>query len=147
MTISCLLGLVNIGSSVALNGIISMAVSGLYLSYLVVAALLLYRRCTGTISRFNDGEGADGLINVPGAKLVWGPFRVPGIAGFLINGYAVIYQIIVVFFSFWPTQMDVDQTTMNFSVVGTVGTILLATIYYVVRARKVYVGPVIELHQ
>lgn len=96
MTICCLLGLVNIGSSVALNGILSMAVSGIYLSYLIVGSLLLYRRCTGAISRFNDGE--DMLVNVPGAKLMWGPFRVPGFLGILVNGYAVVYMTIVVFF-------------------------------------------------
>lgn len=142
MTICCLLGLVNIGSSVALNGILSMAVSGIYLSYLIVGCLLLYRRCTGAISRYSDGE--DMLINVPGAKLMWGPFHVPGIFGILVNGYAVIYMTIVVFFSFWPSTMSVGQQTMNFSVVGTMGTIVLAIIYYVLRARKVYKGPVME---
>ncbi|UCK58900.1 hypothetical protein AFCA_001733 [Aspergillus flavus] len=145
MTVAALLGLVNIGSAVALNGIISMAVSGIYLSYLIVAILLLYRRCTGEISLYSDGE--DMLVNVPGAKLMWGPFHIRGIFGTLINGYAVIYMIIVVFFSFWPSQMSVDKTTMNFSVVGTIGTIILALIYYVFRARHVYTGPVIELHR
>ncbi|OGM50766.1 choline transport protein [Aspergillus bombycis] len=145
MTVACLLGLVNIGSDVALNGIISMAVSGIYLSYLIVASLLLYRRCTGQISLYHDGE--DMLVNVPGAKLMWGPFHVRGIFGTLINGYAVIYMTIVVFFSFWPTQMSVDKTTMNFSVVGTIGTVILALIYYVFRARHVYTGPIVELHR
>ncbi|KAE8353471.1 amino acid/polyamine transporter I [Aspergillus coremiiformis] len=145
MTIACLLGLVNIGSKVALNGIVSMTVSGMYLSYLIVATLLLYRRYTGEIARYNDSE--DMLVNVPGAKLMWGPFHVPGIFGTLINGYAVIYMIIVVFFSFWPTTMSVDKTTMNFSVVGTGGTVILALVYYMLRARHVYTGPVIELHR
>ncbi|RJE20120.1 Amino acid permease [Aspergillus sclerotialis] len=143
MTVSCLLGLINIGSAVALNDILSMAVSGIYLSYLISGSLLLWRRCTGAISQYSDGE--DMLINVPGAKLMWGPFRVPGILGILVNGYAVIYMVIVIFFSFWPTQMSVDPTTMNFSVVGTMGTIILAIIYYALRARKVYQGPVMEL--
>jgi amino acid transporter len=143
MTVCCLLGLINIGSSVALNAVVSMAVSGLYLSYLMVGSLLLYRRCTGAISQYDHGE--DGVINVPGAKLAWGPFHVPGIWGTAVNTYAVIYMVIVVFFSFWPSQMSVNKTTMNFSVVGTVGTILLALLYYVLRARKVYTGPVMEV--
>ncbi|PKX97799.1 putative GABA permease [Aspergillus novofumigatus IBT 16806] len=143
MTVCCLLGLINIGSSVALNAVVSMAVSGLYLSYLMVGSLLLYRRCTGAISQHDHGE--DGVINVPGAKLAWGPFHVPGIWGTAVNTYAVIYMVIVVFFSFWPSQMSVNKTTMNFSVVGTVGTILLALLYYVLRARKVYTGPVMEV--
>ncbi|BCS19099.1 putative GABA permease [Aspergillus puulaauensis] len=148
MTVCCLLGLINIGSSVALNAVVSMAVSGLYLSYLTVGSLLLYRRYTGAISAYHKGEnGASGVevVNVPGAKLVWGPFHVPGIWGDAINTYAVVYMVIVVFFSFWPSQMDVDKATMNFSIVGTGGTIILALLYYGLRARKVYEGPVMEV--
>ncbi|KAL4794299.1 amino acid/polyamine transporter I [Aspergillus venezuelensis] len=145
MSITCLIGLINIGSSVALNAVVSMAVSGLYLSYLTVGALLLYRRCTGAISTFAT-SGDTAITNVPGAKLVWGPFRIPGIWGIAVNAYAVVYMIIVVFFSFWPSQMQgINKGNMNFSVVGTVGTILLAVVYYVVRAKKVYTGPVVEV--
>lgn len=141
MTISWLLGLINIGSAVALEDILSMAVSGIYLSYLMVSSLLLYRRCKGHIYKYND---SDGTINVPGAKLVWGPFHVPGVFGTLVNAYAIVYIFIVVFFSFWPPQMSPTVTTMNFSVVGTVGTIILAVVYYLVRARNFYTGPVLE---
>ncbi|KAI9931981.1 hypothetical protein MW887_009482 [Aspergillus wentii] len=143
MTIACLLGLINIGSSVALNDILSMAVSGLYASYLTVASLLLYRRIKGDISIYDTNDTSP--MNVPGARLVWGPFRVPGIWGILLNGYAVIYMIIVVFFSFWPTSMQVEVESMNYSVVGTVGTVILAVVYYFIRARRVYTGPVVEV--
>lgn len=142
MAVACLLGLINIGSSVALNGILSMAVSGMYLSYLIVGAMLLHRRCTGAVSRSSDAS--DLRKNVPGAQLVWGPFHVPGIWGIMVNGYAVVHMTIVVFFSLWPTEIPVTVTNMNFSVVGTMGTILLALVYYVLRARKVYQGPIIE---
>lgn len=138
-----LLALINIGSAVALNDVLSMAVSGVYSSYLVVGILLLYRRCRGDIVLFNDDESI--RINAPGARLVWGPFRVPGIWGILINGYAIVFMIIVIFFSFWPVTMNPDVTTMNYTVVGVVGTLVLAIIYYFLRARKVYQGPVIEL--
>ncbi|KAL4880406.1 amino acid/polyamine transporter I [Aspergillus karnatakaensis] len=156
-SVTCALGLINIGSSVALNGIISMAVSGVYLSYLTVGVLLLWRRCTGAITltpplpTFTPEQpDPDPIVlvnvNVPGAKLVWGPFHVPGIWGIAINAYAVVFMIIVVFFSFWPsTYSGVTEKTMNFSVVGTVGTVILAVLYYVVRARRVYQGPVMEV--
>lgn len=142
VSVACLLGLINIGSSVALDDVLYMAVSGLYLSYFTVGSLLLYRRCKGHISRSNDH---DEIINVPGAKLVWGSFHVPGMWGILINGYAVIYMIIVIFFSFRPTERAVTAESMNYSVVGTLGTIILALVYYALRARKIYRGPVIEL--
>ncbi|KAJ5113581.1 amino acid/polyamine transporter I [Penicillium angulare] len=142
MTISFLLALINIGSAVALNDVVSMAVSALYLSYLLVGSLLLYRRCKGEISLFSEND--DMAVNIPGAKLVWGPFRVPGIWGILVNLYAVIYSIIVIFFSFWPSTMHPEVSEMNYSVVGTVGTIVLAMIYYFIRARHIYQGPVLE---
>lgn len=113
----------------------------MYLSYLIVSSLLLYRRCKGDIYGHNDTDGA---INVPGARLVWGPFHLPGLLGAIVNAYAVVYIVIVVFFSFWPPHMMPTVTTMNYSVVGTFGTIILAAVYYLVRARKMYTGPVLE---
>ncbi|KAJ5098931.1 amino acid/polyamine transporter I [Penicillium argentinense] len=142
-TISWLLALINIGSSVALNDILSMAVSGLYSSYLIVTILLLVRRVKGDVARYNDDE--DEIINLPGKKLVWGPFHVPGIWGIAVNSFAVIYIIIVIFFSFWPTAMNPSVTDMNYSVVGWGGVLFLATLYYVVRARHIYTGPVVEV--
>lgn len=77
MTVAWLLGLINLGSAVALDNITSMAVSGLYTSYLIVAVLLLYRRCPGDIAAY--GENDETVINVPSAPLVWEPFHVPDI--------------------------------------------------------------------
>ncbi|KAJ5468866.1 hypothetical protein N7475_006618 [Penicillium sp. IBT 31633x] len=140
--IACLLALINIGSPVAFNNLCSMSISGLYLSYMVVGGLLLWRRCTGGIS---NSRGSDSeVVNTAGAKLVWGPFHLPGIWGILINTWALVYMTIAVFFTFWPTSWVVNYQTMNYSVVGTFGTILLSLFYYYVRAKKVYSGPVME---
>ncbi|KAF9890416.1 hypothetical protein FE257_006084 [Aspergillus nanangensis] len=117
--IACLLALINIGSAVAFNALVSMSISGLYLSYMVVAGLLLYRRCTGGISSSKHGSGMDTIVNTAGARLVWGPFHLPGIWGILVNAFAIIYMIIAVFFSFWPPMMEVGVQTFNFSIVGT----------------------------
>ena len=119
-----------------------MAISGLYLSYMVVGGLLLWRRCTGGFSSVRSSDSA--IINTAGAKLVWGPFHLPGIWGILINTWALVYMTIAVFFSFWPPAWVVTVQTMNFSVVGTMGTIILSLFYYYVRARKVYSGPIME---
>jgi amino acid transporter len=142
----CLLALINIGSSVAFNDLVAMSISGLYLSYMVVAALLLYRRCTGGIS--NARSSGHGLVNVPGSVCAWGPFHLPGIAGIAgiaVNSFALIYMTIAVFFSFWPPSWAVTVQTMNFSVVGTFGVIILSLVYYAARARHVYDGPVVEI--
>ncbi|KAF7588880.1 hypothetical protein BBP40_005065 [Aspergillus hancockii] len=145
--ISLLLNLINIGSSVAFNSLVAMSTSGLYLSYMAVAGLLLYRRCTGGILSRNSnrsGVESDTIINTAGAQLVWGPFHVGGIWGILINAFSLIYMFIATFFSFWPPNNHADVQSMNYSVVGTGGTIILSLLYYFVRARRVYSGPVVE---
>ncbi|KAJ5674585.1 choline transport protein [Penicillium maclennaniae] len=139
----CLLALINVGSSVAFNDLVAMSISGLYLSYMVVAGLLLYRRCTGGISNARNSD--HGLVNVPGSVCAWGPFHLPGIAGIAVNTFALIYMTIAVFFSFWPPSWAVTVQSMNFSVVGTFGVIILSLVYYAVRARHVYDGPVVEI--
>ncbi|KAJ5726780.1 hypothetical protein N7493_005807 [Penicillium malachiteum] len=119
-----------------------MAVSGLYLSYLIVLSLLLYRRVQGQICRSSDSS--DEIVNVPGAKLVWGPFHCPGIWGTLVNALAVCYCLIVVFFSFWPRQMHPGVTEMNWSALSIGCSILLTIKYYFARARRIYQGPIQE---
>lgn len=81
-----------------MDNIVSMAVSAIYLSYLMVSVLLFVCCVRCDISLYNDSE--DEIINVLGAKLVWGPFRCPSILGTIINSYAIIYITIVIFFSF-----------------------------------------------
>ncbi|KAL3482413.1 amino acid/polyamine transporter I [Aspergillus californicus] len=142
-TVSMLLALIPMGSAVAFNQLCAMSISGLYLSYILVAALLLWRRLTNGIALTTDTDTNE-PVNTIGAKLVWGPFRVAGIWGVLINIFAIVYALIAVFFSFWPSYTPVTVETMNFSVVGTVSVIILSIVYYFLRARHVYTGPVIE---
>lgn len=125
-----------------MEDVVSMAVSGIYFSYVMVAILLFNRRIRGDIAQFNDST--DDIVNVPGAKLVWGPFHCPGFIGHFINFYAICYLSIVIFFSFWPSAMDVTIKTMNWSVLAIGGSMFLAVVYYVLRARHVYAGPLCE---
>lgn len=105
--------------------------------------MLLYRRMKGDISFSNDTE--NDIVNVPGAKLVWGSFYCPGVYGVVVNMIAVAYTLLVVFFSFWPSKMSPNTREMNWSVVGTGGTSALAIAYYFIRARYTYTGPVMEI--
>lgn len=139
---SLLISLIDIGSEIAHTVIISIAIPGWYSSYLIVEILLLYRRCRGQIALYADND--DTKINIPGERLVWGQFRVPGIWGILVNCYALLYTIIVIFFSFWPSKMRPTAADMNYSVVSTGGTVLFAIVYYISKARYVYRGPIKE---
>lgn len=57
----------------------------------------------------------------------------------------VIYITIVAFFRFWPTQVNPTVTALNYSVVGIFGTAISAVIYYVLGARKAYIGPIVDV--
>lgn len=78
------------------------------------------------------------------APLIWGPWKVPGVLGTINNAYACVYMLFVLFWSVWPSEIPVDYTTMNYSIVVTGGVLILSGIWYFVRARKEYQGPLID---
>ncbi|KAK3116738.1 hypothetical protein LTR53_002571 [Teratosphaeriaceae sp. CCFEE 6253] len=85
-----------------------------------------------------------GHIEVANARLIWGPWHLPGILGIINNAYACAYMIFVIFWSVWPPATPVTASTMNYSVVVTGGVVILSTIWYFVRGRKEYKGPLID---
>lgn len=52
---------------------------------------------------------------------------------------------VVVFFSFWPTQRPVTAANMNYAVLITGAIVIISLVYYLVWARRVYTGPVVEV--
>lgn len=144
-TFSLLIGLISIGSPVAFNDVISLTVNGLYASYFVACALLLWRRCEGSIQDATQPANSN-TTNLPGSpgNLVWGPWRVPEPFGTAVNAFACIYLVVVFFFTFWPPATPVTPDTMNFSslVMGFVA--IMSALYYAIRARKTYTGPVVD---
>ena len=140
-TVSCVIGLINIGSATAFNDVISLGVSSLYASYVLTEALLLYHRLRGTILHPSQMANTTWHAN----ELVWGPFHVPGLWGILLNAFGVGYGIIVFVFSFFPQTVSPDAAHMNFSYLMTGGIMLFAVVYYGLYARKVYAGPVVEV--
>ena len=137
--VACLIGLINIGSATAFNDVISLGVSSLYASYTITESLFLWRRITGAI-RLPGNHDSD-----EPNQLIWGPFHLRGIFGTLVNLFAVIFGIIIFFFSFWPVATPVTAAHMNFSVLMTGSVILFAVFYYVVWAKRSYQGPMVEV--
>lgn len=147
---SVLMGLISIGSPVAFNDVISLTVNGLYASYFIACILLLWRRCTNSIkdpSEIDANDNRPRNTNLPGAagNLVWGPWRVPEPYGTLVNISACMYLVVIFFFTFWPPAIPVTPDTMNYSslVMGCVA--IFSGLYYVLRAHKVYTGPVVDI--
>lgn len=145
--IAALLALVNLGSTSAFNGVISVSIAGLFSSYLLTSSLLLYRRCTGAIAPSTSALAslASQATNGPRIYAIWGPWKVPGILGVANNAFACAYLLFVFFFSFWPSYKKVEPATMNWSVLVTGTIAAVSALYYVVAARKTYRGPVVEV--
>ncbi|SPJ87937.1 related to GABA transport protein [Fusarium torulosum] len=144
--VSCLLAVINIGSTAVYNAIISISVSSLYSSYLMAASLLLYRR-VGKGFKLPDHSAFPALANT-GADdiqtLAWGPWHVPGVFGIINNSYACLYMALIWFFSFWPPAVNPDVAGMNFAVLMTGCVFIFSVIYYLTWARWEYKGPVVE---
>lgn len=149
--IACLLSLIIIASSTAFNDVISLTVSGLYASYFMCCSLLLWRRCTGAIS-LPPSSGP--LTNTPAAphtsaasdpQLTWGPWRIPGVFGIVVNAFACAYMIVIIFFSFWPPATPTTASTMNYSSLVLGAVMIFSVVYYLVWARRVYKGPIVEI--
>ncbi|KAL8855837.1 MAG: hypothetical protein Q9198_010810, partial [Flavoplaca austrocitrina] len=141
--VAILIGLINIGSATAFNAVISLSVSSLYASYIITETLLLYRRCTGFILPHQKHLPSSSDPN--SRNLTWGPFHLPGLSGILVNVFAVAFGLIIFFFSFWPVATPVEPATMNYSIVMTGSVVVFAVGYYIVYARKIYTGPIVEI--
>jgi len=146
---SSLLALINIGNNVAFNGTISLVLEGFYISYLMAIGLLLWRRLRGdmddsrNVASFNSTSVSDEAMDRP---LYWGPWRLKGVWGIANNIVACSYLLVVIFFSFWPTQLDVSNpVSMNWAVLVTGFVMLFSVSYYLIWARKTYTGPIVEV--
>ncbi|KAJ3472800.1 hypothetical protein NLG97_g10708 [Lecanicillium saksenae] len=120
--VTILLSLINIGSTAAFNAIVSLGTAALISSYIISTTCVLIRRYTGE--------------KLPAAR--WSLGR----SGGPVNLVAVLYLSIVFIFSFFPAKAAVTGENMNWSSLIYGATLIFATIWFFVRGRKEYVGPV-----
>ncbi|KAM0799525.1 amino acid/polyamine transporter I [Usnea florida] len=116
------ISLINLGSSVALNAIVSLTLSALLASYILSIGCILSKR----------------LRREPLPPARWSLGR----AGMAINIIALIFLLPCFVFCFFPTATPVVAKTMNWNIVMFGGISLWATGYYVVKGRKTYIPPV-----
>lgn len=122
--ISCLLGLINIGSSVAFNAIISLVAAGFFSTYIITISLMIRKRLSGEPIEF-------------------GPWNM-GKWGMAVNVYAVAYSIIVTVFSFFPPATPVTAVSMNWSCAVYGGVIIFGLVFWMVSGRKQWQGPLMD---
>ncbi|OQD61213.1 hypothetical protein PENPOL_c018G10042 [Penicillium polonicum] len=127
-----LLGFIYLGSSTAFNAVLSMAILGMYASYIspIVFMLMYGRRKSAPIFR---GLGS-GSFNL-GPR--WGP---------VVNIAGILWLLIGMVFSTFPTVMPVTPENMNYCIVVTMGWMLIGGVYYyLLGGKKQFTGPVVEL--
>ncbi|RMD43711.1 hypothetical protein DV735_g1452, partial [Chaetothyriales sp. CBS 134920] len=127
LTIAALLSLINIGSSVALQAITSLGALSTIISYYLTIGCLVWRRLSGG--------------PLPPRRWSLGRWGLP------INIAALLFLTPLTFFITWPLVTPVDAATFNWSSVMLVGVLIISLLYYVFKARKEYVGPVMDVHR
>lgn len=121
-----LLGFIYLGNTTAFNAILSMAIIGMYLSYLLpIVYMVLFGR-----KRLSPSE--------------YGPFKLGKVGGTVVNIVAIIWLIFAMIFSTFPSFQPVTAQNMNYSTVVLAGWVVGGAVYYLLVARKVYQGPVVE---
>ncbi|KAH8882453.1 putative GABA permease [Thozetella sp. PMI_491] len=141
LVITMLLSLIVLGSPTVLQDLLSLVLSALFSSYLLACTLLLWRRWTGAIQSYVAGN--TDVLDV--GHLSWGPWRVPEPFGTINNIYACVYSLFLLFWSFWPVQTPTTPATTNWSVLVFGSVIIFSLLWYAVRARHYFKGPVREL--
>lgn len=127
-----LLGLIYLGSSTAFNAVLSMAILGMYASYFspIIFMLVYGRRSSSPILR----ELGMGMFNL-GPR--WGP---------VVNIVALLWLLLAMVFSAFPTVEPVTPDNMNYCVVVTMGWMFIGAVYYYLLGDKSrFTEPVVEL--
>ena len=80
------------------------------------------------------------------AKLVFGPWYIPGMYGIAVNAFACVYVTILIFFCMWPSELPVTAENMNYTALVTAAVIAFSIGYYYFWAGHIYTGPVVEVN-
>ncbi|EON64232.1 hypothetical protein W97_03463 [Coniosporium apollinis CBS 100218] len=130
VTLTCiftiLLALINLGSTVAFNAIISLQLVALMFSYFVSIGCVLYKRIQNPKA-------------LPECRWSLGRF------GPAINLVAILYSAFAFFWCFWPNEASVTVDNFNWAIVIFMGTFVISLIMYFTKGRKEYDGPVISV--
>jgi len=118
-----ILSLINIGSDVAFNAIISLNLVALMLTYTISIGCVLYRRIVHPEL-------------LPKARWTLGKW------GIIVNGGGLLYSNFAFFWCFWPESNEITLEGFNWAVLMFVVLAMTSTLDYWFRARKAFKGPV-----
>jgi choline transport protein len=132
-----LLSLINIGSTVALNAILSLTTISLYASYIIPIACLISMRLR-VKDKIYTSESDHAMIFEE--LLIFGRWNLEK-WGMLINNFAVCYATLSIPFMTLPTSMPLTAATMNYAGLIFLSVLCLASADYLARGRYVFIGP------
>jgi choline transport protein len=119
--LSCLLALINIGSTTAFFAVLSLSTLSLYISYMLPILFFLIRK-------------------LEGRHPVYGPFKL-GKWGVPINLFALVFASYMVVFMSFPTFLPVTKSTMNYAAPVWIACLLFALGDWVVSGHKRFTVP------
>jgi choline transport protein len=120
-----ILGLLIIASTAAFSAFLSLAVASLYMSYLLPMIAMFYRR-----------------VWTP-EQLTWGPWRINGKLGTVVNFVAICYTLFCIGFVVLPLSQPVSAESMNYASLVLGGSMIFVTIDWFLRGHKTYKGPIV----
>ncbi|KAJ6108284.1 hypothetical protein N7523_009607 [Penicillium sp. IBT 18751x] len=123
------LSVINIASETALNAILALSTSSLFVSYLIPIVLMIIRR-----------------LDASRGPITFGPWNL-GRYGMALNIYALAFGTFVCIFVPFPTEIPVTASNMNWSGPVFIGVCLILVLDWIFRARKTYSGPMKDLLQ
>lgn len=130
VVLQMLLGLIYLGSETAFNAILSMAIMGMYASYLAPISCMLISRSSASPPR--------GLR--PG-RLSLGPR-----CGLVMNSISILWLVLAIVFSTFPSVMPVTPTNMNYCVAVMMAWVVVGGVYYfLLGGKKRFEGPTVHL--
>lgn len=118
------LSLIYLGNTTAFYALTSLFVVSILQCYMFSIGAVLWRRITAPET-------------LPPARWSLGRW------GVLVNSMALVYVTWAFFWAFWPQVYKPDASELNWAPVLFGGTLLLSGLWYVVRGRHVYKGPVV----
>lgn len=120
--VAVLLPLITLGSTIAFEALTSLQILALIFTYMISLSSILWRRFFGA--------------PLPSSPWTLGPVAIP------VNILGWCYCLYLIIFLPWPVIIPVAPANFNWASVMFIGIMVLASIYYLVWARKVYKGPV-----
>jgi amino acid transporter len=135
-----LLSLINVGSSVALNAILSLSTIALYTSYIIPITCLIFMRLRAKDKVYDSPAG---YAEISEDCLVFGPWNL-GKWGMLINIYGVCYVTLLLPFMALSTSLPLTRETMNYAGPIFLFVLSFASLDYRIRGRNIFTGPTRE---